>query len=432
INVAVMGIRNRGSRHIEGFAEVPNVRVTTLVDIDENLFANRVRFTEELHGAAPATAHDLRRVCEDPAIDAIAMATPNHWHALATVWACQAGKHVYVEKPVSHNLWEGRKMVEAARKYDRIVQVGTQSRSSQNVRDAIEFLHQGGLGEIYLARGLCIKARPTIGHFPDGPSDRGPTEDQLFGYFPEMVMYPVDEAYLKNVHYDLWLGPAPQRPFNRNRFHYNWHWQWDYGNGDIGNTGPHEFDIARWGLEKDEHPIKIRSMGGYYVFDSDQETPNTQSALYEYSDGKVLEFEVRGHFSNSESDVNIGNIFYGSEGWMALDGGEWQTYFGRNNEPGPGSESGSPHPADPAPGSVQGGHFGNFIQAIRAHDRSLLTADIEVGHRSTALAHLANVSYRVGRDVMFDGLAERFVDDTQADALLNREYREPFVVPERV
>ncbi|HKJ67720.1 MAG TPA: Gfo/Idh/MocA family oxidoreductase, partial [bacterium] len=288
INVAVMGIRNRGSRHIEGFAEVPNVRVTTLVDIDENLFANRVRFTEELHGAAPATAHDLRRVCEDPDIDAIAMATPNHWHALGTLWACQAGKHVYVEKPVSHNLWEGRKMVEAARKYDRIVQVGTQSRSSQNVRDAIEFLHQGGLGEIYMARGLCIKARPNIGHFPDGPADRGPTEDQLFGYFPEMVMYPVDEAYLENVHYDLWLGPAPQRPFNRNRFHYNWHWQWDYGNGDIGNTGPHEFDIARWGLQKEAHPIKIRSMGGYYVFDSDQETPNTQSALYEYSDGKVL------------------------------------------------------------------------------------------------------------------------------------------------
>ncbi|MEJ2051953.1 MAG: Gfo/Idh/MocA family oxidoreductase [Calditrichota bacterium] len=412
VTIAVIGIRNRGSR--------------------ENLYPNRIKFTEGLTGEAPGTEYDLRRVYDDPDIDAVSIAVPNHWHALATDWACQAGKHVYVEKPVSHDVWEGRKMVEAARRYDRIVQVGTQSRSSQNVRDAIAFLHSGGLGDIYMALGLCIKDRPKIGNFPDGPSDHGPTEDQLFGYFPQMVMYPVDQAYLDKVQYDIWLGPAAKQPFNRNCFHYNWHWHWKFGNGDIGNTGPHQFDIARWGLGKDEHPIKIRSMGGYYVYDSDQETPNAQNAIYEYADGKTLEFEVRGLFSNSESEVRIGNLFYGSKGWMKINGGNWQTYFGRKNEPGPGSESGGFEKAEPSPGSEQGGHFGNFITAIRAGDRSLLTAEIEEGHRSTALAHLANVSYRVGREVRFDSLGERFVDDDQANALLRRQYRDPYVIPERI
>jgi len=244
-----------------------------------------------------------------------------------------------------------------------------------------------------------------------------------------------DTAYLKNVHYDLWIGPAPKRPFNRNRFHYNWHWHWDYGNGDTGNQGPHQFDNARWGLNRDDYPIKVRSFGGYFAFDSSQETPNTQTTIFEYGDGTILEFATRGLLTNSEGDFKIGNLFYGTEGWMQIESeGNWQTFFGRENEPGPTSDAIKEEGYDPMqlPGTGAGGHYSNFIDAVRSGKREDLNCEIEVGHLSSVLPHLANISYRLGRELMFDGTREKFVGDEEADHMLTRKYRESYVVPESV
>jgi predicted dehydrogenase len=391
-----------------GFSAIPGVRVKTLCDPDSNLFAERVRALAKQEGGPPGVETDLRRVFDDDEIDAVAIATPDHWHALATIWACQAGKHVYVEKPCSHNLFEGRRMVEAARKYGCIVEVGFQNRSIRNVRRAMKFLHDGGIGEVYLARGLCFKPRDSIGRKPDSAVPDG-------------------------VDYDLWLGCAPERPFNENRFHYEWHWFWDYGCGDIGNQGPHQFDIARWGLGVAGHPVSVQSEGGYFAWDSDQETPNTQTAAFRYADGRLLTFEVRGLYTNAEEGIRIGNLFYGTEGWMHLRGSTWKTFFGRRNEPGPGSED-EEESADPMDlaGTGSGNHFENFVAALRSGRAEDLTCGIEEGFLSTALPHLANIAYRVGRRLRFDGARERFAGDREADALRTRPYREPFVVPEEV
>ena len=444
INMAVIGIRSRGMGLAHGFAGIENVHIKTLVDADTNLFESRVKELEKKQGTAPGTEQDLRKVLDDKEIDAVAIAAPNHWHSLATIWACQHNKHVYVEKPCSHNVWEGRKMVEAARKYGCLVAVGFQNRSNKNVRKAMRFLHDGGIGEVYMARGLCFKPRDSLGRCPDGYGAGG------YDYYVSGKKgASLDSDYMKGVDYDLWIGPAPDRPFNHNRFHYNWHWHWDYGCGDIGNQGPHQFDIARWGLGESEHPKRIYSDGGYFAFDSAQETPNTQNASFKYADGKVLEFEVRGVYTNSEGaqftkhddgkyvrvhgGVRIGNLFYGSKGWMYLNGSTWKTYFGRNNEPGP-SNTTAEVSADPMnlAGAGGGGHFANFIYALRSGKREDLTCDIAEGHMSSVLPHLANISYRAGRNLFFDGKKERFVNDSEADRMLSRDYREPYVVPESV
>jgi len=236
IRVAVMGIHGRGRDHIRAFCSIAGVRVVALCDPDTTLFPSRSKIVEEKQGHKPKTFDDVRKMLEDKEIDAVSIATCNHWHALGTIWACQAGKDVYVEKPACHNVFEGRKMIEAARKYKRIVQVGTQSRSNGGVRKAIELLHNGAIGEVYMARGLCYKPRWSIGFKPD-------------------------ETPPPTLNFDVWLGPAPKRPFNRNLVHYNWHWFWDFGNGDIGNQGVHQMDLARWGLGK-ELPVKVDSMGG--------------------------------------------------------------------------------------------------------------------------------------------------------------------------
>jgi len=404
---ASIGIRGQGNALKRGFARLKNVEIKTLCDIDANLAPERTNDAKlsDVATFRPGFAQDLRRVLDDKDIDAVVIATPNHWHALATIWALQAGKHVYVEKPSSHTVWEGRKMVEAAARYGKVVQVGT----------------------VYMARGLCFKPRPAIGKYPDGPL--APGEKYALTLTSTSYEPAYDSQYLSKVDYDLWLGPAPKRPFNRNRFHYNWHWHWDYGNGDSGNQGPHQFDIARWGLQKQEHPVKIRSTGGYFGDESSQETPNLQTTLFEYADGKVLEFGTRGGFTASEGGVKIGNLFFGSKGWLWIEesGRKWQSYFGPKDEKGPGTDAPDAEPTGLT--TTEYPHYQNFIDAIRAGDPKLLTSDVLEGHLSSTLPHLGNISYQVGRALTFDGKAEKFVDDKQADRLLTREYRKGFEIP---
>lgn len=427
--LASVGIRGQGNSLKRGFARLENVEIKTLCDIDANLAPSRINDTQlaEVATFKPNFVQDVRRVLEDPDIDGVVIATPNHWHTLQTIWALQSGKHVYVEKPSSHTVWEGRQMVEAvARNAGKMVQVGLMNRSRPAVIEAMAFVHGGGLGTVKMARGLCFKPRPSIGLYPDGPVQPG----ERYALTVTSTSYEPawDAAYLAKVDYDLWTGPAPKRPFNRNRFHYNWHWQWDYGNGDAGNQGPHQFDIARWGLQKREHPVKIQSAGGYFGPESAQNTPNTLTSLFEYADGTVLEFATRGGFTNAEGDQRIGVLFYGDKGWLWIDesGRRWQSYFGPKNDPGPGTEAPGAKPAaagHPAP------HPQNFVDAIRAGDASKLTCDALEGHLTSSLPHLGNIAYRVGRALTFNGRTETFANDREADALLTREYRAGFEIP---
>ena len=419
VTLGVVGLRGRGGGLMNSFADMydDGVIIKTLCDVDTQFFDKRIQeAAEKQNGNKPGTVNDMRKMYDDPDIDAVIVATPNHWHALATIWACQAGKHVYSEKPACHNIWEGRKMVEAARKYKRVVQVGFQNRSISNVMQAMNFLHGGGIGEVYEARGLCFKPRDSFGI----------AEDSM----------PPD-----NLNSDMWLGPAQYRPYNEKRVHYNWHWHWDTGNGDTGNQGPHQFDIARWGLDQKQHPVKIQSMGGYFGIDPkecSQETPNTQTSVFEYADGKILEFETRGRYTNSEANTNvkIGNMFYGSEGWMEINGSNWKAYKGRSNEPfaGSGMEMSAAIDGDTsfltAPDSK--GHFGNFIDGVRSGNRFDLNCDIEKGFMSSALPILANIALKTGTTLRFDDEFERFIGNEEANMQLTRNYRAPYVIPHHV
>jgi predicted dehydrogenase len=392
IRAAVVGLRGRGGSHLGELPSVPGVEIAAICDVDEREIARREREVERRSGKKPDTCVDIRKLLEDKTIDVVSIASPNHWHSLQAIWSCQAGKDVYVEKPCSHNILEGRRLVEAARKHQRIVQHGTQCRSSEALREAMVKLEEGVIGEVYMARGLCFKTRNSIGRTPE-------------------------EEPPKEVHYDLWLGPAPKRAFSRNRFHYNWHWHWDYGNGDIGNQGVHQMDIARWGLGVGL-PSRVQSMGGHFMFNDDQETPNTQIATFDYpEEKKMLVFEVRHWFTNDEQGTNVGVLFYGSEGYMVIPSySKYETFLGRKREPGPSANRG-------------GDHFANFIQAVRSRDATSLHAEIEEGHLSSTLCHLANVSYRLGRTLLFDPAKETFAGDEEACALLTRDYRAPYTLP---
>jgi predicted dehydrogenase len=394
LRIAVCGVKGRGMEHVAGWNHLNDTRITTICDIDLNVTGRARKAIEKRYGSEPKVVQDIRRLLDDKSIDAISVATPNHWHALATVWACQAGKDVYVEKPVSHNVSEGRRMVEAARKYERIVQTGTQCRSHKGIQDAMAFLRSGKLGKIYMAKGLCYKPRGSIGHTADAPVPQG-------------------------VDYDIWLGPAPKHAFNPNRFHYNWHWFWDYGNGDLGNQGIHQMDLARWGLGKNELPKAVLASGGRFGYSDDGQTPNTLHVGFEFDDCE-LQFEVRGLITNEEAKVKIGDIFYGTEGILAITSYEsWQVFFGSRLEKGPG-------------GSGGGDHFANFVKAVKARDHKLLNADIEEGHLSSAYCHLGNIAYRLGRKLHINPSTESFVNDSEADTMLTRDYRAPFVVPAKV
>ena len=409
VRIGVCGVRGRGKDHIEAFGKVPNVEIAALCDVDESILNKR----RNEAGGRVRTFADVRRLLDDSSIDAISIATPNHWHALMAIWACQAGKDVYVEKPCSHNLWEGRQLVRAAQKYQRIVQHGTQSRSTPAMIEAISHVRFGTFGDAYLARGLCFKHRDTIGRS-------------------------AVETVPQSVDYDLWTGPAPLKPFTRNRFHYNWHWIWDTGNGDLGNQGVHQLDAARWGLGV-AFPDRVSAAGGHFMFDDDQETPNTLTCTFtfEQPDGrrKMLEFGVRHWFTNNEAGLGrggmfsrhnaIGTIFYGSKGYLAAgneDSFSYESWLGADQAAGPRGKSGHDH-------------FANFIQCVRSRNAAELRAPIEEGHRSCALVHLANTSYRLGRSLKFDPESERVVDDEEANRLLygeDRGYREPFVIPTEV
>ncbi len=414
VRVAIVGLRGRGRSHIQAVHELEkkaNVEIAAFCDIDDNVMSERVGMYEKLSGRRPQqTYQDMRRIFDDPSIHAVFFATPNFWHSLGTIWACQAGKDVYVEKPLSHNAWEGRKAVEAARKYGRIVQHGTQNRSSPQIVEGIQRLKEGLIGEVYMARGLAYKWRPSIGPHKEGPVPKG-------------------------VNYDLWKGPAPNRPFSNLRLHNKWHWQWDYGNGELGNQGVHQLDLMRWALDFD-FPTRIQSMGGMHLFEDAQETPNTQTVSYEVAGRKLLlTFEIRPWISNVEAGIGetwpthgvcTGLIFYGSEGYMALPHyGAYYTYLGKHKKPGPYAE-------DPADKIKNQPHFDNFIEAVRSHKPTDLTADIEEGHKSSMMAHLGNIAYRTGRQVEFDPKTEEIVNDAEASQLLTRTYRAPFVVPENV
>ena len=403
INVAVVGIGGRGRDHINEFSAQPDCRIVAVCDVDQAGCERGVTQIEKAQGYRPKTYLDMRLLFEDKEVDAVSFATPNHWHALGTIWACQAGKDVYVEKPASHNIYEGRKMIEAARKYRRMVQVGSQSRSQDHKRRAIELLAQGTIGKVYEAKGLCFNPRKSIGHTRDEPVPPG-------------------------VNWDFFLGPAPMRPFSRNRFHYNWHWFWDTGSGDIGNQGIHEMDIARWALNRGL-PKHAVSSGGKFVYQDDQETPNTQLATFDYGDCQIV-FDVRGLITPGEGDVQredhfVGNIFFGSEGFLTLDGSGFRVYKGYKRELVLEEKAVGDRGVATAP------HVANFLAALRTRNHKDLNADVEIGVTSAALCHLANISYRVGRAISLDP-ASWSVDDPDAQLLLTREYRSPYVVPERV
>ncbi len=450
VRVAVVGFNGRGQDHLSGFSKLKGCRITGLCDVDEQVLGKeKQKWTEK--GASVEAFTDIRKLLENKNVDAISIATPNHWHSLAAIWAVQAGKDVYVEKPVSHNVWEGRKVVEAARKYKKIVQTGTQSRSSFAIKQAVEWVQAGNLGKLRIARGLCYKPRPSIGK-AGGPQPVPP-----------------------GVNYDLWCGPAPMDPIRRLRFHYDWHWFWNYGCGDLGNQGIHQMDIARWFLGVNELSPRVLSIGGRLGYEDDGETANTQIVYHDYPKAPLI-FEVRGlpeapgsknmdRFPSKEKDkgASVGVVIHCEGGYVLVpnyssavaydkDGGEIKKWSGSEN------------------------HFENFIKAVHSRKYSDLNADILEGHLSSALCHTGNISYRLGKKLeqgeilhaiktdknlkescqrMFSHLwanevdldstpaglgvalamepkTERFLGNDKANALLKRDYRKPYVVPEKV
>ena len=435
LRVACVGVRGRGRTHVTSFARMKDVQVSAICDPDENVIGEAMKAAEKRGGYKPQYYKDVRKLLEDKSIDAISVATPNHWHVLASLWGIQAGKDVYVEKPLGQNLWECRKLVEAARKYDRMVQQGNYPRSMKGVREAIAFLQSGKLGKVKLARGLCYNRRRSIRTYPDSEPPAG-------------------------VDYNLWLGPAPERPFNRNRFHYNWHWNWEYGNGELGNNGIYQMDLTRWGLGKDVHPRTAISLGGRLGYEDQGQTPNTQITWLDYGDVQVVH-EIRGLETDPYRKVKMGNIFDCEKGYLVFVHGRAVAY-------GPDGE-------EIASFAGGGDHFRVWVDAVKSRRREDLTAEVEGAHLSTALCHLGNISYRLGSDrplsqdrpfgdssaaneaferfrhhlkengvsagemkigvgktLTFDSKSERFMGDDAANALLRRKYRKPFVVPETV
>ncbi|MGD9854014.1 MAG: Gfo/Idh/MocA family protein [Planctomycetaceae bacterium] len=377
LRVAVLGVNGRGQSHIGGFIANTHSDVVALCDPDETIGMTRVKQVEEKQGGKVKYFRDLRGVMEDPDIDIVTVATPNHWHSLATIWAVQAGKHVYCEKPVSHNVEEGRRAVQAIAKHGTIVQCGTQSRSHVAHQEGMAFLHSGGIGEVKLARGLCYKRRPEIG--PRGNYDVPP-----------------------NVDYHIYLGPAHEEPLTRPRFHYDWHWQWNCGNGDLGNQGIHQMDISRWGLGVDYIGDRVVTYGGRLGYVDAGETANTEVSIYDFAGGKQIIFETRGLETDDYRGAKIGVVFHGSDGYLVST-----------------SDYGTVTAFDPDGKVIKtfeggGNHFDNFVDAVRANDPGLLNCPFVEGHLSSALCHLGNISYRLGETRSVAEIREALAN--QADA----------------
>jgi len=448
IRVAVMGTRVRGRCHVSALLKQPQVEIAYVCDVDPAEAAIAAERIERKTKKKPAMVPDIRKILDDKSIDAIAIAAPNHWHSLAAIWACQAGKDVYVEKPISQTVIEGRRLIEAATKHGRIVQHGTQNRSNASVRQAIEFIRAGKLGEVKLARAVNYKKRPSIGrHTMPGEIPAG-------------------------LDYDLWLGPAAKTELARKNLHYDWHWFWETGSGDIGNQGVHQIDIALWGLDKRELPQRVASFGGRLGYDDDGETANTQVASYDFGDCRLV-CEVRNLPSDpcraAGAGVLTGNIFYGAKGVIVRDlkDGLCRAYLGSDQPPIVFAE-GEKVDMD----TLDQDHFANFLNAMQSRKTADLRSDALSGHVASALCHLANISYRTGQDLplaerapaiskdadlvdAFDRTMAHLADngvgpegvryrvgrtleidtasetlgDPQADRLLGRSYRAPFVLP---
>lgn len=404
VNVAVVGLGGRGQDHMKTYLKIADARISAVCDVNQAALERGQALVNRESGSTPKGYKDMKEAFADKNVDAVSMPLPNHWHALATIWAVEAGKDVYIEKPASHNIWEGIQMTAAARKHNRMVQVGSQSRSIAHKMKAMDLLKQGVIGDVYMAKGLCYKRRKSIGRKPDEPVPAG-------------------------LDWSAFLGPAPMRPYNELRFRYNWHWFWDTGNGDIGNQGVHEMDIARWGTGLGL-PTSVVSTGGKFVYDDMQETPNTQFATFGYDNGKKeIQFEVRGLLTGNEEGLprrgvnTIGDLFYGTEGWMAVDSHGYQVFKGEKSEL---AMEGKPDNAiwDTEP------HMKNFIDACKSRKHTDLHADIEIGATSAAMCHLANISYlRGGKKLQFDPAKMQFTNDAEANKMLTREYRKPYVVP---
>jgi predicted dehydrogenase len=376
VRVAVIGVRGKGEHHLQMLKEIAGVRVVALCDVDETILNRRA---EELSAAGIQVVKDMdvRTLLERKDVDAVTIATPNHWHSLMAVWACQAGKDVYLEKPISHNLWEGRKVVEAAAKYNRIVQAGTQSRSDEALLELAAYLRSGELGRILRARGFCYKRRESIGKVT-GPQ-------------------PIPAG----VNYDLFCGPAPLEPLRREQLHYDWHWVWATGNGDIGNQGVHEMDMCRWMLGEETLPRSVFSIGGRFGYDDDAETPNTQVAVYDYASAPLI-FEVRG--LPAKADVKHMDHYRGVRIGIAIEC-EHGTFAG-------GAGGGVVYDRDGKRMkslTSSGGetHMQNFIEAVRSRRAQDLNAQIAEGHISSALCHLGNISYRLGTETAAAEIAAR-------------------------
>ena len=456
VRVAVIGVGSQGGGHMRLFGGIPGVRLVAICDADLDHVKNRAAAFEKQNGVKLKTYTDMRELLDSKEIDAVTSATPNHWHALTTIWACQAGKDIYIEKPACHGIWEGRKMVEASRKYNRIVQIGTQKRSSEAHPAAFEWIREGHIGKMKWVRGFCYKRR--------GPGSNGIVHGTNG---PNPVPASVD--------YNLWCGPADMVPLNRTDLHYVWHWMWNTGNGDIGNQGPHEMDIARWALGDPGLPTQCFSIGGRFgVGETDDvgETANTQIAFFNYKPVPLI-FEVRGlPVSKGRRDMpnfrgtRVGDCVQCEGGYFPCDDGGGWIYDNDGKKVKQFSGRGG------------AGHHENFIKAVRSRKRSDQNADIEVGHLSAALCHMANTSHRLGKKATVDEVraaigdnaemmdsfnrmlehlaanevnlekepitlgpvltmdpkTERYVGENSdlANMFIKRNYREPFVVPDQV
>jgi predicted dehydrogenase len=395
IRVAVIGFNSRGWDHINGFKKLKGVRLVALCDVDEQVLA-KGKAELAKSGIEVATYTDIRKLLESDEIDAISTATPNHWHSLIAIWGCEAGKDVYVEKPVSHNVWEGRQIVAAARKYDRIVQTGTQSRSNPGLRQAVEWLRAGNLGKIQLARGLCYKPRQSIGHVTE----------------PTPIPAHVD--------YDLWCGPAPMEPLRRAKLHYDWHWQFATGNGDLGNQGIHQMDIARWILGETTLSPRVFSVGGRFGYVDDGNTPNSQFVYHAY-DRAPLIFEVRGlpkakEFQDPKTwgknmpdyrGAQVGVVIQCENGHMLIPSYHSARAYGRDGKL-------------VKEWTEEADHYANFVAAMRSRKRAELNAEILEGHLSSALCHTGNISYLMGEKLGPDAIRERLQGKSDARECFDR------------